>query len=270
MYYPRYGLEPVVSRESAGAAIRALRESRDWSLADLAAATDVSIMGLSYLERGARKPHKSTVQKVEEGLGLPPGTYARLVVAADPEAELARLLAAKPPAPTATRSPGPITVERHSDTDVLEEYAEAQLETLRSLIDRVPAKTSNEYETYILTVIAQCVKAEMLAASSWRVSVNAGADSTGRLMEHLQALEAARTGLLERLPTSLSARFDRACARSSLPDAVIAALIGVNSDDVWDIRNRGVIPSGAISRVRAFTEAVQGQSVPIDDRTAVD
>ncbi len=77
-----------MSRESAGAAIRALRESRDWSLADLAAATGVSIMGLSYLERGARKPHKGTVQKVENGLGLPPGTYSRLLVAADPDAEL--------------------------------------------------------------------------------------------------------------------------------------------------------------------------------------
>ena len=62
-----------MSRAAAGAAIRALRESRDWSLADLAAATGVSIMGLSYLERGARKPHKGTVQKVENGLGLPPG-----------------------------------------------------------------------------------------------------------------------------------------------------------------------------------------------------
>lgn len=264
-----------MSRESAGAAIRALRESRDWSLADLAAATDVSIMGLSYLERGARKPHKSTVQKVEEGLGLPPGTYSRLVVAADPEAELARLLSARPPAPTAARSTGSgsagsVIVERHSDTDVLEEYAEAQLETLRSLIDRMPAKTSNEYETYILTVIAQCVKAEMLAASSWRVAVNAGADSTGRLMSHLEALEATRSGLLERLPTSLSARFDRACSWSSLPDAVIAALIGVTSEDVWDIRNRGVIPSGAIPRVRAFTDAVWGTHEPIDEGTAGD
>lgn len=256
-----------MSRESAGAAIRALRESRDWSLADLAAATDVSIMGLSYLERGVRKPHKGTVQKVEEGLGLPPGTYARLVVAADPEAELARLLAARPPAPASARSQGAVTVERHSDTDVLEEYAEAQLETLRSLIDRMPTKTSNEYETYILNVIAQCVKAEMLAASSWRVAVNAGAGSSGRLMEHLKALEATRSGLLERLPTSLSARFDRACSRSEFPDAVIAALIGVGTDDVWDIRNRGVIPSGAIPRVRAFTDAVQGHEA-IDDGTA--
>lgn len=254
-----------MSRESAGAAIRALRESRDWSLADLAAATEVSIMGLSYLERGVRKPHKSTVQKVEEGLGLPPGTYSRLLVAADPDAELARLLAAPQPAPIVARSPAAVTVERHSDTDVLEEYAEAQLETLRSLIGHMPAKTSNEYETYIRTVIAQCVKAEMLAASSWRVAVNAGADSTGRLMEHLRALENTRSGLLERMPTSLSARFDRACARSSLPDAVIAALIGVSCDDVWDIRNRGAIPSGALPRVRAFTAAVLQGSEPTDD-----
>lgn len=109
-----------MSRESAGAAIRALRESRDWSLADLAAATGVSTMGLSYLERGARKPHKSTVQKVENGLGLPPGTYSRLLVAADPDAELARLIAAQPSNPTAVRRAGAVVVDRHSDTDVLE------------------------------------------------------------------------------------------------------------------------------------------------------
>ena len=64
-----------MTREAAGAAVRALRESRDWSLADFAAATGVSIMGLRYLERGARKPHTGTVQTVENGLGLPPGTY---------------------------------------------------------------------------------------------------------------------------------------------------------------------------------------------------
>lgn len=246
-----------MSRESAGAAIRALRESRDWSLADLAAATGVSTMGLSYLERGARKPHKSTVQKVENGLGLPPGTYSRLLVAADPDAELARLIAAQPSNPTAVRRAGAVVVDRHSDTDVLEGYAEAQLDAIKSVIDRLPATTSNEYETYILSVITQCVKAEMLAASSWRVAVNAGADSTGRLMEHLRALEATRGALLERMPTSLSARFDRACAQSSLPEAVVAALIGVGADEMWDIRNRGVIPAGALPRVRAFVDAIE-------------
>jgi transcriptional regulator with XRE-family HTH domain len=253
-----------VSRESAGAAIRALRESRDWSLADLAAATGVSIMGLSYLERGARKPHKSTVQKVENGLGLPPGTYSRLLVADDPDAELAQLIATEPARVSPTRTAGAVVVDRHSDTEVLEGYAEAQLEALRSVIARLPPDTSPEYETYILSVIAQCVKAEMLAASSWRVAVNAGADR-GRLMQHLQALEATRSALLERMPTSLSTRFDRACARSPLPEPVIAALLGVTSEEMWDIRNRGVIAPGALPRVRAFADTI-GSGPDRDDR----
>ena len=255
-----------MSRESAGAAIRALRESRDWSLAELAAATGVSIMGLSFLERGARKPHKSTVQKVENGLGLPPGTYSRLLVAADPDAELARLIAAQPLDAVPARRSGTVVVDRHSDTEVLEGYAEAQLDALKSVIDRLPATTSNEYETYIHSVIAQCVKAEMLAASSWRVAVNAGADSTGRLMEHLRELEATRAALLERMPNSLSARFDRACGRSSLPETIIAALLGVGTDEMWDIRNRGVIPPGALPRVREFVEAVDSMSPDTTDQ----
>lgn len=246
-----------MSRESAGAAIRALRESRDWSLADLAAATGVSIMGLSYLERGARKPHKGTVQKVENGLGLPPGTYARLVIAEDPDAELDRVLETGPTGPPARPMPA-VVVDRHSDTDVLEGYAEAQLDALRSVIDRLPPQASDEYETYILSVINQCVKAEMLAASSWRVAVNAGADPAGRLMNHLQALEATRSALLERMPTSLSTRFDRACARSPLPEPVIATLLGVTSAEMWDIRNRGIIPPVALARVRAFVDADSG------------
>lgn len=241
-----------MSREAAGAAIRALREARDWSLADLAAATGVSIMGLSYLERGARKPHKGTVQKVENGLGLPPGTYSRLLVAEDADAELAQLVSAT--APRDTRPAGAIVVDRHSDTEVLEGYAEAQLDALRSVIARLPPKASDEYETYILSVITQCVKAEMLAASSWRVAVNAGADHAARLMTHLQALEATRADLLRRMPTSLGARFDRACARSALPEPVIAALLGVSAEEMWDIRNRGVIPPGALARVRAFAD----------------
>ena len=242
-----------MSRESAGATIRELREARDWSLADFASVTGVSIMGLSYLERGARKPHKGTVQKVENGLGLPPGTYSRLVVAADTAAELERLTAPTPPEPP-PRTTGPIVVDRHTDTEMHEEYAEAQLDTLNSLIGRSPASTSNEYETYILSVIGQCVRAEMLAANSWRKVVNADAASAGRLMQHLQALEKTRGALIERMPMSLSARFDRACAESSLPEPVIAALIGVTAAEMWDIRNRGVIPPGALPRVRAFAD----------------
>jgi len=243
-----------VSRESAGAAIRALREARDWSLADLAVATGVSVMGLSYLERGARKPHKSTVQKVENGLGLPPGTYSRLLVAEDADAELAQLVATTGSGGAHARPAGTIVVDRHSDTEVLEGYAEAQLEALRSVIARLPSEASDEYETYILSVITQCVKAEMLAASSWRVAVNGGADHAARLMAHLQALEAIRSDLLQRMPASLTARFDDACARSALPEPVIAALLGVSAEEMWDIRNRGVIPPGALARVSAFAD----------------
>ena len=244
-----------MSREAAGAAIRALRESRDWSLADLASATGVSIMGLSYLERGARKPHKGTVQKVENGLGLPSGTYARLVVSDDPDSELAQLLGRG--AEPSTSRPGTAmpVVSRHNDADVLEGHAEAHLDSLNSLIARLPAESSNEYETYIQSVIAQCVKAEMLAANSWRVAVNAGADSAPRLMAHLRALEGMRAGLLARLPGSISARFDAACLRSGLPEPVIATLLGLNVEEMWDVRNRGVIPPGALPRVRAFLEA---------------
>ena len=145
-------------------------------------------------------------------------------------------------------------VDRHTDTDMHEEYAEAQLDALNSLIDHVPVSTSNEYETYILSVIGTCVKAEMLAAGSWRKVVNADAASAGRLMQHLQALERTRGALIERMPMSLSARFDRACAESSLPEPVIAALIGVTVGEMWDVRNRGVIPPGALPRVRAFAD----------------
>ena len=40
----------------------------------------------------------------------------------------------------------------------------------------------------------------------------------------------------------------------SLPEAVIAALLGVTAAEMWDIRNRGVIPPGALPRVRAFAD----------------
>lgn len=244
-----------MNREAAGAAIRALRESRDWSLADLAAATGVSTMGLSYLERGARKPHKGTVQKVENGLGLPPGTYARLLLADNPDEQLTQLLAGMTDTPAGAPDRTAVVVHRHADADVLEAHAEAHLDSLNSLIARLPAETSNEYETYIHSVIAQCVKAEMLAANSWRVAVNAGAESADRLMAHVKTLEGIRCGLLDRLPAGIGARFDRACQRSGLPDAVIAALIGVAAEEMWAIRNRGLVPPGALPRVRGFVEA---------------
>ncbi|MGB3483273.1 MAG: helix-turn-helix transcriptional regulator [Mycobacterium sp.] len=242
-----------MSRESAGAAIRALRESRDWSLADLAEMTGVSVMGLSYLERGARKPHKTTVQKVENGLGLPPGTYAGLVLAPDSDAELTQLLS---PQPLPQNVPDPqIVVDRHTDTSVFEGFAEAQIEAINAVVARLPASTSAVYESIVQSIVEQCTKAELLAANSWRVAVNAGADPVGPLLAHITTLETLRRELLSRLPDSLGARFDRACSQSGLPEHVVAALLGITAAEVWDIRNNGVIPAGALGRIRAFVDA---------------
>ena len=233
-----------MSREAAGAALRALRESRDFSLADLAAVTGVSSMGLSYLGGEPANPTKAQFRRLKNGLGLPLGPMRNCFVADDAAAELAQLLAGVPDLPTDPRDRRAVVVSRHTDADVLEAHAEAHLESLNSLIARLPAETSNEYETYIQSVVAQCVKAEMLAANSWRVAVNAGSDSAGRLMAHLKTLEASGPACW-RMPGSIGARFDRACHCSGLPDAVIAALLGVTAEEMWAIRNRGWSHRGA-------------------------
>lgn len=104
-------------------------------------------------------------------------------------------------------------------------------------------------------MIDQCVKAELLAANSWRVAVNAGADPDGPLLLLIKALETTRAGLMARLPESLGGQFDRVCADSSLPEHVIAELLGITADQIWSIRNHGVIPAGALARIRAFVAA---------------
>lgn len=241
-----------MSRETAGAALRALRESRDWSLAELATATGVSTMGLSYLERGTRKPQKKTVQRVENGLGLPAGTYARLVIADDPDGELAQLLAG---VGRDVADAHGTAAAQHNAVDMLETASAAYLEMLRSLIAHLPPETSNDYETYIGSAIAHCAKAEVLAANSWRVTANAGVGNSG-LMANIKAVEGIRRDLLTRLPGSFGGRFERACVQSGLPDPVIATLIGMTVGEMWDIRTGGVIPPAALDRVRAFVAEV--------------
>ncbi|MCV7318996.1 helix-turn-helix domain-containing protein [Mycolicibacterium confluentis] len=245
-----------MSRESAGAAIRQLREARDWSLADLAEASGVSVMGLSFLERGARKPHKSTVQKVENGLGLPPGSYARLLAAADAQSEASQLTASG--SPPGTHVAAAVTADPGTDIAVLVGYAEAQLETLNSVIARLPAPSSNEYENVVTSVLAQCVKAEQLTANSWRVAVNTGGESASALLSHLRALEATRQSLLTRLAGSVGAQLDRACRESNLPEVMVCALLGVVPAQLWEIRNGGAIAPNVLRRVRAFVDAAPG------------
>ena len=103
----------------------------------------------------------------------------------------------------------------------------------------------------IQAAIAQSLKAAKLAANSWRVTANAGvANST--LMAHVKAAETIRADLMARLPGSIGARFDGACVSSGLPDPVIAALIGVSVEQMWDIRTGGAIAPAALAAVSAF------------------
>ena len=115
-------------------------------------------MGLSYF--GTRRP-KATPKaqfKVENGLGR--GNLRAPAGADDPDAELSELLEdAERPRADGDRGGGRL---RHTDADVLGARRLTHLESLNSLIARLPAETSNEYGR-IQSVIAQCVKAEMLA-----------------------------------------------------------------------------------------------------------
>ena len=61
--------------------------------------------------------------------------------------------------------------------------------------------------------------------------------------------------LLALLPDSLQFRLDVACTRSPMPEVVIAALLGVTVEQVWDMRNQGPVPPGAVARVQAFVDA---------------
>jgi transcriptional regulator with XRE-family HTH domain len=242
-----------MSREAAGAALRTLRESRDWSLADLAEASGVSVMGLSFLERGARKPHKTTVHKVENALGLPPGTYARLLEAADAQAEAQRLLSESDATPTAT--PVTVTVDAGIDTSVFDGYAASQRDMLQTLIDNLPSPSDNRYENEVTTVLRHCVRNEQLAVNSWRNVATTGGESAGRLLDHIRFLEDMRRALLERLADSVSAQLDRACRAADLPESLLCALLGVESAQLWEMRNGSAIPPHVLRRVRAFIDA---------------
>jgi hypothetical protein len=50
----------------------------------------------------------------------------------------------------------------------------------------------------------------------------------------------------------LGAQFDKACVRSGLPDPIIAALIGVSVEQMWDIRTGAAIAPAALAAVSAF------------------
>lgn len=258
-----------VNREAAGAALRALRESRDLSLSDLAETSGVSQMGLSYFERGIRKPRKDTVRKIELALGLPAGAYQRLVFAEDPAGELQGITSTSAVAQAQAKAAvadGLVVGKRRATTALLGGYAEAQIESLNAVIARMPLETATDFESYIAFVIDRCIQTEGLTADSWRVAAHADAGDAARLMGHLEMLESTRQSLLVRLQSrSLSAKLDVVCVRSPLPDSIIAQLLGTTAEDLWVWRNQGTIPGDAVELVQAFV-AQANQEVGDDGR----
>ncbi|MGD9622279.1 MAG: helix-turn-helix domain-containing protein [Mycolicibacterium sp.] len=245
-----------VNREAAGAAIRSLRKARDISIEQLSEMSGISTMGLSYLERGIRKPRKDTVQKLELALGLPAGTYQRLVFADDAEIELQSIVSTAQSAAAQAKaavSQGLVVGRRTATTALLGSYAEAQIEALNAVVSRMPSETAPDFETYISFVIDRCIQTEGLTADSWRVAAAADTADADRLITHLETLESTRRNLTSRLAgRSLSAKLDTACANSPLPDSLIAQMLGTTAEDLWVWRNQGAIPSDAIALVQTF------------------
>ncbi|MCT7373006.1 helix-turn-helix domain-containing protein [Mycolicibacterium llatzerense] len=255
-----------MNREAAGAALRALRESRDMSMKDLHAASGVSMMGLSYMERGIRKSRKDTISKVEEALGLPQGTYQRLLFSDDPDAELEKVVAMSraPVSPVQghTTTNG-VVVGRRSATTALLGFAGANVETLTTLVERIPPAAAADFETVIASVIDRCLETEALTVDSWRMAVGAQSPDAKHLMDHLHTIEKIRRELVARLAArNLAARLDVACHASPIPDAVIAQMLGATAEDVWVWRNQGVIPGDAIDAVQAFVAYVDKPAKP--------
>ena len=72
---PKEHSQPRVSPEESmvtfGAEVRELRRARQMTLADLAAASGVSVSHLSAIERGSTSPTLSKISKIAVGLGVP-------------------------------------------------------------------------------------------------------------------------------------------------------------------------------------------------------
>lgn len=237
----------------AGAALRRWRERNGFKLSDIASRTGLDVTQLSFLERGMRKPQRKTVEKLEAGMGWRPGFFHELSTLPDEPATLDRLLDG---IHQATRRNRTIAV-RTSETGVIEDYAEALVGNIDSLIHQLPEPDNPRFPLSVAAALGQCGKAEALAANSWRVSAITERDTARRLLDMLANLDNTRTALLNRLPDSASTRFDKACQRCGWPEAIIAVLTGLSPDDIWQIRCGAAIPEGSNARVAAFIKAVE-------------
>lgn len=250
--------------KDAGEALRRLRKRRGWTLDDVAAMTGVTKMAISHLERATKSPRPSTVARIESGLGWPAGSFYRLADAADADdAALDKLVdsfAVESESPAASVLPG----RRISGADVLEGYTEAYIDTIDSVIEQLPPPSSPRFSSTVTAALGHCGKVAVLTASSWRVAAVGEREAASRLLRMLRDLESKRRALLDRVPDSMAARFDSACRRSGLPEALIGVLTGLTGDEVWMIRAGGAVPEGSNARLAAFIRAVDSGELADD------
>lgn len=240
----------------AGAALRRWRERHKLRLEDIASRTGLDVTQLSYIERGMRKPQRKTLDKLESGMGWPPGSFHELSTISGDPAALDQLLDRANEGPQSART---ISL-RVSEAGVLEDYAQTSIANVDSLIRALPAPGAHHLSRAVATALGQCGKAEVLAANSWRVSAIAERGTAQRLLDMLSDLENKRLALLDRVPDSVAARFDRACQLSGYPEGIIAVLTGLSLDDIWQIRCGAAVPEGSNARVAAFIKAVNDGS----------
>lgn len=253
--------------QDAGQALRRLRKRRGWTLDDVAALTGVTKMAISHLERATKSPRPSTVARIEAGLGWPSGSFYRLAEAADADdAALDKLVdsfavESESSAAAVSVLPG----RRISGADVLEGYTEAYIDTIDSVIEQLPPASSPRFSSNVTAALGHCGKVAVLTASSWRVAAVGEREAASRLLRMLRDLENKRKTLLDRIPDSMAARFDSACRRSGLPEALIGVLTGLTGDEVWMIRAGGAVPEGANARLAAFIRAVDSGELADDN-----
>lgn len=246
----------VVTLQEAGEAFRRLRQRRGWTLEYIEERTGIRKMTLSHLERGNMTPRPSTLTRLDRGMGWPAGTFSRLASTPGGAEALDATLNRLMDDPWAESTPATLPIRQSDEIEVLENYAIAYIETLDQLIANLPDPSSPRSAASTQAALAQCAKAQVLVANSWRVAAATDPASAERLLKRLRELEHKRRGLLGRIPNTLPARLELACRRAELPDPLIAAMNGISSEELWQIRTEGVIPDGLNTRIAAFLKAI--------------
>lgn len=260
-YDSRHADDPVrraLTFADAGRALRRLRKRRGWDLDEVAAMADVAKMTISSLERGVKLPRPSTIAKLEAGLGWKAGSFYRLADADGDDDALDQLV--KTFSSESTESTPALPVHKIKGSEVVAAHVEAYIGMIDTLVEQLPPPANPRFATTVNLALSQCAKSAALTASSWRMAALTDRDAASKLLKAIHQLEAKRQLLLARIPDSTAARFDAACRRSDLPEALISVLTGLTTEEAWSVRSGGIVPEGANARISAFIRASHEQA----------